>query len=45
MNVIEFIRFCAMLILAGTLFRLVQWKWGADGGIRGSIAQGLGVVF
>lgn len=45
MNVIEFIRFCAMLIIAGALFRLVQLHWGGSPGIRGDIAEGLGVVY
>jgi hypothetical protein len=45
MNVIEFIRFCAMLIIAGALFRLVELKWGADNGFRGTVAQGLGTVY
>lgn len=45
MNVVEFVRFCAMLILAGTLFRLVEIKWGGKGGVMGSIAQGLGVIY
>jgi len=45
MNVVEFIRFCAMLILAGTLFRLIEIKWGGRPGVMGSIATGLGVVY
>lgn len=45
MNVIEFVRFCAMLIIAGAMFRLVELKWGGDQGVRGTIAQGLGVVY
>lgn len=45
MNVIEFVRFMAMLIIAGALFRLVQLHWGGKPGIMGSIAEGLGVVY
>ena len=45
MNVVEFIRFCAMLIVAGALFRLVELNWGGKSGVRGSIAEGLGVVY
>ena len=45
MNVIEFVRFCAMLIIAGALFRLVELNWGGKTGVRGTIAEGLGVVY
>lgn len=45
MNVVEFIRFCAMLILAGALFRLIELKWGGKGGVMGQVAEGLGVVY
>jgi hypothetical protein len=44
-NVVEFIRFAAMLILAGTLFRLVELRWGGQPGVLGSIATGLGVIY
>lgn len=45
MNVIEFVRFCAMLIIAGALFRLIELKWGGNQGLTGQIAEGLGVVY
>ena len=45
MNVVEFVRFMAMLIIAGALFRLVQLKWGGQPGVRGQVAEGLGVVY
>ena len=45
MNVVEFIRFVAMLIIAGALIRLVELHWGGQPGIRGNIAEGLGVVY
>lgn len=45
MNVIEFVRFCAMLIIAGALFRLIELHWAGQAGVRGSIAEGLGVVY
>jgi hypothetical protein len=44
-NVVEFIRFVAMLIIAGALIRLVELKWAGQSGFRGTIAQGLGVVY
>ena len=45
MNVIEFVRFCAMLIIAGALFRLVELHWGGQPGVMGQLAEGLGVVY
>lgn len=45
MNVVEFVRFCAMLIIAGALFRLVELNWGGKPGLRGTLAEGLGVVY
>ncbi len=45
MNVIEFARFCAFLIIAGALFRLIEMKWGGKPGILGQVAEGLGVVY
>ena len=45
MNVVEFVRFCAMLIVAGALFRLIELNWGNKTGARGAVAQGLGVVY
>jgi hypothetical protein len=44
-NVVEFVRFVAMLIVAGALLRLVELNWGGKPGIRGSVAEGLGVVY
>jgi hypothetical protein len=44
-NVIEFVRFCAMLIIAGALFRLVELNWGGQPGLKGQLAEGLGVVY
>jgi hypothetical protein len=44
-NVVEFIRFMAMLIISGALFRLIELNWGGAPGIRGSVAEGLGVVY
>lgn len=45
MNVIEFVRFCAMLIIAGALFRLIELNWGGKPGLQGQVAEGLGVVY
>jgi hypothetical protein len=45
MNVIEFVRFVAMLIIAGAAIRLVELHWGGRPGFRGSLAEGLGVVY
>lgn len=45
MNVIEFVRFCAMLIIAGAMFRLAELNWGGKPGLRGQVAEGLGVVY
>lgn len=45
MNVVEIIRFAAELILVGALFRLIEMKWGGQPGLRGDIAEGLGVVY
>ena len=45
MNVIEFVRFVAMLIIAGAAIRLVELHWAGEPGIRGNIAEGLGVVY
>lgn len=45
MNVIEIIRFAAELIIVGALFRLIELKWGGQQGVRGQIAEGLGVVY
>jgi hypothetical protein len=45
MNVVDFIRFCAMLIVAGTLFRLIEVKWGGRGGFMGALAEGLGTIY
>jgi hypothetical protein len=44
-NVVEFVRFCAMLILAGSLFRLIELNWGGKSGFRGALAEGLGVAY
>jgi hypothetical protein len=44
-NVVEFIRFMAMLIISGAIFRLVELHWGGTPGIRGQLAEGLGVVY
>lgn len=45
MNVVEFVRFVAMLLIAGALIRLIELHWGGQAGIRGNIAEGLGVVY
>ena len=45
MNVIEFVRFMAMLIVSGAIFRLVELHWAGAPGIRGQLATGLGVVY
>ncbi len=45
MNVVEIVRFAAMLILVGLSFRLIELHWGGRPGIRGSVAEGLGVVY
>lgn len=45
MNVVEFLRFCAQLIIAGALFRLIELNWGGKPGARGALAEGLGVVY
>lgn len=45
MNVVEFLRFVAMLLIAGAAIRLVELHWGGKPGIQGSIAEGLGVVY
>lgn len=45
MNVIEFVRFVAMLIIAGAGIRWIELMWGGTPGIRGQIAEGLGVVY
>ncbi len=45
MNVVDFVRFCAMLIVAGALFRLIELNWGGAPGVRGQLAEGLGVVY
>lgn len=45
MNVVEFIRFVAMLIIAGSMLRLVELHWGGQPGFRGQFAEGLGVVY
>lgn len=45
MNLIEFFRFVAMLIIAGAGIRLIELNWGGAPGIRGQIAEGLGVVY
>jgi hypothetical protein len=44
-NVVEFLRFMAMLIISGAIFRLVELHWGGQSGIRGQVAEGLGVVY
>jgi hypothetical protein len=44
-NVVEFVRFIAMLLISGALIRLVELHWGSATGVRGQIAQGLGVVY
>jgi hypothetical protein len=44
-NVVEFVHFVAMLIIAGAMIRLVELKWGGQPGFRGTIAEGLGVVY
>lgn len=45
MNVVEFIHFVAMLLIAGAAIRLVELHWGGQSGIRGQVAEGLGVVY
>ena len=45
MNVIEIVRFAAELILVGAIFRLIEMHWGGQQGLRGQIAEGLGVVY
>lgn len=45
MNVIEVVRFTAMLIIVGAAIRLIEMKWGGQPGIRGQVAEGLGVVY
>ena len=45
MNVVEFVRFVAMLLIAGALIRLIELHWGGQAGLRGNIAEGLGVVY
>lgn len=45
MNVIELVRFAAMLIIVGAAFRLIEMHWGGQQGLRGQVAEGLGVVF
>jgi hypothetical protein len=44
-NVVEFIHFVAMLLIAGAGIRLIELHWGGTSGIRGQIAEGLGVVY
>jgi hypothetical protein len=44
-NVVEFLRFMAMLIIAGSIFRLIELNWGGAAGLRGQIAEGLGVIY
>lgn len=45
MNVVDFVKFVAQLIIAGALFRLIEYGWGGKAGFRGDIAEGLGVVY
>ena len=45
MNVVDFVKFVAQLIIAGALIRLVELHWGGQAGLRGQIAEGLGVVY
>ncbi|HET7047878.1 MAG TPA: hypothetical protein VFI54_06360 [Solirubrobacteraceae bacterium] len=45
MNVVEFARFVAMLIIAGAIIRWAELSWGGKPGIRGQVAEGLGVVY
>lgn len=45
MNVIEFIRFVAMLIIAGALIRVVELKWGGKPGILGQVPRKCGCLF
>jgi hypothetical protein len=45
MNVVEIVRFAALLIIVGSVFRLIEMKWGGQTGIRGQVAEGLGVVY
>ena len=45
MNVVDFVRFVAMLIVAGAALRLIELNWGGKPGIRGQVAEGLGVVY
>jgi hypothetical protein len=45
MNVVEFIHFVAMLLVAGAGIRLIELHWGGQSGVRGQIAEGLGVVY
>jgi hypothetical protein len=44
-NVVEFIRFVAMMLIAGAGIRLIEMKWGGAPGIRGQLAEGLGVIY
>jgi hypothetical protein len=45
MNVVEFVHFVAMLLIAGAMIRIVELHWGGQSGLRGQIAEGLGVVY
>jgi len=44
-NVVEFIRFMAMLLISGAIIRMVELHWGGQAGVKGQIAEGLGVVY
>jgi hypothetical protein len=44
-NVIEFIRFVAMLLIAGAALRLFELHFAGRGGMLGDLAQGLGVIY
>jgi hypothetical protein len=44
-NVIEIFRFFAMLMIVGGGIRLVELLWANTPGIRGQVAEGLGVIY
>jgi hypothetical protein len=44
-NVVDFVRFLAMLLIAGTLLRVVELNWAGKPGFRGQLAAALGVIY